>query len=251
MKLIPRNWPDFQHYKDRSPPWIRLHKSLIDNYAFQMLPDASRALAPMLWLLASESDDLKSGAINFSLGEIAFRLRRTEKEIEQAIKPLIDKQFFTLVRDDSAVLAERKQSGLPETETETETETRKRATFQVPDWIPKSEWSAFMEVRKGLKAKNTDAAMTLLVKSLDRLRSQGQDVTEVINQSIEQSWKGLFPVKKNNGGRYGSHHERRESTIANLTGGNTAARVIQGSAKEVDRSPVQPDGAELRLIVRG
>lgn len=53
MKLVPKNWTSFQHYKDRAPPWIRLHRGLLDDYEFQCLPVASRALAPMLWLLAS------------------------------------------------------------------------------------------------------------------------------------------------------------------------------------------------------
>lgn len=57
MKLIPRRWSDFQHYKDRRPPWIKLHKALLDDREYQRLPLASRALAPMLWLLASESKD--------------------------------------------------------------------------------------------------------------------------------------------------------------------------------------------------
>jgi hypothetical protein len=54
MLIVPNNWAELQHYKDRSPPWIKLHKKLLDNFEFQSLPVASRALAPMLWLLASE-----------------------------------------------------------------------------------------------------------------------------------------------------------------------------------------------------
>jgi hypothetical protein len=61
-----KNWAEFQHYKDRSPPWIRLHRSFLDDYDFHCLPVASRALAPMLWLLASENKDLSSGIIEGS-----------------------------------------------------------------------------------------------------------------------------------------------------------------------------------------
>ena len=28
------NWEKFQHYKVRRPPWIKLHHSLLDDYAF-------------------------------------------------------------------------------------------------------------------------------------------------------------------------------------------------------------------------
>ena len=57
MKLTPRNWDDFQHYKERRPVWIKLHKNLLDDYEFHCLPVASKALAPLLWLLASEYSD--------------------------------------------------------------------------------------------------------------------------------------------------------------------------------------------------
>ena len=117
MKLIPKNWSSFQHYKLRNPPWIKLHKNLLDDMNFQRLPLASKAIAPMLWLLASESN---SGEINKTTEEIAFRLRMTEKEVSTAIKPLLDMGFFI---DASKMLANGLQDAMSETETETETET--------------------------------------------------------------------------------------------------------------------------------
>jgi len=83
------------------------------------LPIASKAIAPMLWLLASESKD---GVFDGSLDELVFRLHITEKEYQSGVKPLIDNNFFTVV---SVVLAERLQDAIPETERETETETKK------------------------------------------------------------------------------------------------------------------------------
>lgn len=118
-----KDWGEFQHYKDRSPPWIRLHKKLLDNFRFHSLPDASRALAPMLWLLASENQDLNSGVISGSDEEIAFRLRRTVEEFTTAIKPLIEKGFIETMHDASKLIAGRKQRATPETEAEAETET--------------------------------------------------------------------------------------------------------------------------------
>jgi hypothetical protein len=76
--LTPKNWDTFQHYKDRAPAWIKLHRGLLDDYTFACLPVASRALAPLLWLLASEYE---KGKINASAKEIAFRLRVSEREL--------------------------------------------------------------------------------------------------------------------------------------------------------------------------
>ena len=119
MLLQPKNWAVFQHYKDRCPPWIKLHRDLLNDRVFMRLPIASKAIAPMLWLLASESKD---GVFDGSLDELVFRLHITEKEYQAGVKPLIDNDFFNVV---SGVLAECKQVAIPETERETETETKK------------------------------------------------------------------------------------------------------------------------------
>jgi len=144
MILIPKNWSEFQHYKDRRPPWIKLHRSLLDDRDFIMLPTASKALAPLLWLLASEG---KEGKFNATPDELAFRLRMTASEIDKGIKPLLDKGFFL---DASTMLAPCSQDAVPETERETERETEKRENpvknldsfyEKMPDSIT-SKWSA-------------------------------------------------------------------------------------------------------------
>lgn len=114
MNLTPKNWDTFQHYKDRHPVWIKLHRRLLDDYEFSRLPVASRALAPLLWLLASEYQD---GIIRASLSEISYRLRLAEIELVEAVKPLVAKEFFTC---DSDTIAELKQDAMPEKEVETQ-----------------------------------------------------------------------------------------------------------------------------------
>lgn len=101
--IKPKNWADFQHYKDRSPTWIKLHKSILDNYDYQRLPLASKALAPMLWLLASEYDE---GKIPLDYDLIAFRLRVDIDDLKNAISPLIHSGFFVCNQDASKPLAE-------------------------------------------------------------------------------------------------------------------------------------------------
>ena len=119
MILIPKNWDTFQHYKDRSPAWIKLHRSMLDDYEFSCLPVASRALAPLLWLLASEYE---GGKITASVEKLAFRLRMTPKEFTTAVKPLIDGNFFS---DASNTLAPRKHDASLEKEREKQEQTEK------------------------------------------------------------------------------------------------------------------------------
>lgn len=119
MILKPKNWSKFQHYRDRCPPWIKLHRDILNDRVFASLPIASKALAPLLWLLASESKD---GSFDAASDELSFRLRIASKDIEQGLKPLIDNGFFV---DASTILAPCYQVAIPEREGERETEAER------------------------------------------------------------------------------------------------------------------------------
>ena len=132
MLLIPKNWAVFQHYKNRLPPWIKLHRELLNDRVYMSLPLASKAIAPLMWLLASES---KNGSFDGSLDELVFRLHITEKDYRDGVKPLIDKGFFI---DASKLIADCQQVATPERETETERETEKTSICP-PNGEPKAK----------------------------------------------------------------------------------------------------------------
>ena len=52
-----KNFERFQHYKDRSPPWIKLYNELLDDYAFSTLPDQTKFHLVAIWLLASRTEN--------------------------------------------------------------------------------------------------------------------------------------------------------------------------------------------------
>lgn len=52
--LTVKNWEHFQHYGKRNPPWIKLHRALLDDYAFCALPDAAKAHLVLIWVYASQ-----------------------------------------------------------------------------------------------------------------------------------------------------------------------------------------------------
>jgi hypothetical protein len=169
--ITPNNWAELQHYKDRSPPWIKLHKKLLDNYEFQCLPVASRALAPMLWLLASEH---ASGEIDADPQKIGFRLRLSVQEVNDALAPLIAAKFFSpLGKSASTALAaaSKKQAKLeraarPETETETETDISRRfAEF----WSAYPRKASKPDARKAFDKIDPDQeTLALMLAAIDR-----------------------------------------------------------------------------------
>ena len=52
-----RNWDKLQHYKDRSPPWIKLYNDLLENYEFSMLEDNEKFHLLGIYLLASRASN--------------------------------------------------------------------------------------------------------------------------------------------------------------------------------------------------
>lgn len=182
MILIPKNWKTFQHYKDRSPPWVKLHKNLLDDRDFMRLPIASKALAPLLWLLASESKD---GSFDASMDELSFRLRLTQKELTDGLKPLIDNGFFL---DASTMLAPCLQVAVPETEGETEKRQSRAIALPTPDGVSDDVWQSFLKIRKAKKAPMSDLALAGIKREAD---SAGWTLEDALSECVTRGWQSF------------------------------------------------------------
>jgi len=116
MAIRIKNWTKFQHFKNRRPPWIKLHREILDQRDINMISDCSFRVLVGLWLLASEDPEM-NGTLP-SMEDIQFRLRIDKSKLLKALKEL--GKF--LDHDDITVISDRYHDGPPETETETETE---------------------------------------------------------------------------------------------------------------------------------
>ncbi len=207
MKISIKGWGDFQHYKERNPPWIKLHKKLLDNYQFHCLHVASKALAPLLWLLASESN---TGSIDKEPEEICFRLRMTKEEFFFALNPLITSGFVIVEQDASEVLADCKRDAMPETEREKELEKEtekkpraKRALFDplsidLPVCIDPELWASWIAYRREMKFTVKERATREQVAFLAEMNTKGHNLKEIVQISVRNGWQGLFEPKKTN-----------------------------------------------------
>jgi hypothetical protein len=180
MKLIPKNWRTFQHYGNRRPPWIKLHRELLDDKDFMCLPLASKAIAPLLWLLASES---KNGEFNADIDDLSFRLRIPQKEVDQGLKPLIDNGFFI---DASTMLAPCYQVATTEREGERETERDK--PLARPDDISEELWKDFKQLRSKKKAPITDRVLKTIRNEAAKI---GMTLSQAIELMIVRGWTGF------------------------------------------------------------
>lgn len=174
--LCVKNWHDHQHYRDRTPLWIKLHKRLLDDYEFHCLPIASKALAPMIWLLASEYPD---GKIPLDEKKIAFRLHMTIAALNDALKSLIDAGFLYLEQSASGLLAEPEPAASLEKEIEIEIQVETDIVAIAPgdggfeDWYgkyPRKVGRA--QACKAFKAALKKANLETLTAGLERYRAE-------------------------------------------------------------------------------
>ena len=187
IKIV--DWSKYQSYKDRRPPWIRFHRTMLDNYEYQLMSADSRALLPMLWLLACEDEDPKSGLIQLEIKAISFRLRQPEKIINKCIDELQGADFIERIQSVTKPLRECNETVPPETETETETDS----VFCFKSELIKlgankdcvSDW---LKVRKAKKSANTKTALKSIIREVGK---SNLSFAEAIRVCAEKSWAGF------------------------------------------------------------
>lgn len=188
--LTVKNWREFQHYTNRRPPWIKLHVSLLENFEFQSLPLASRALAPMLWLLASETTD---GTIPADPGVLAFRLRWDSNELAAGLTALIQHGFLI---DASNVLADRSQTPLfsvSKSKKKKEEDASNLLAFDPASvaGLSLKAWSLWVEHRKAIKKPLKPHSLPLAAKQLAAL---GSNQLHEVERAVAGGWQGLHPA---------------------------------------------------------
>lgn len=169
-----RNWRKFQHYTDRKPPWIKLHRELLDDFDYISLPLASKALAPLIWLLAAESE---TGDVRVDFDWLAFRLRVTEAEAQAGVTPLIQKGFLEC---DSGLLASRYQVATPEREREAETEVKKHiarpsASRFAEFWAAYPNKKGKAKAEKAWKARKLDVIADRILADIQARSASDRD----------------------------------------------------------------------------
>lgn len=145
-----KDWKQFQHFKDRRPPWIKLYRHLLDDPEWHEL-DATAAKALIgLWLIASDDPDME-GKLP-CLRKVAFRLRASEKQTSEIISRL----SHWLIQDDIDMISKGHQGDAPEKRRE-ETETEVQVT---PQQLFNSFWENYP--KKKAKADAEKAFLKLL-----------------------------------------------------------------------------------------
>lgn len=85
--------------------------------------------------------------------------------------------------------------------------------FELPDWVPVEAWNGWLEMRAKQRKKPTERAKVLAVHDLDKLRKKGHDPGQVLDQSTQNNWTGLFERRENNYEKNGSYSKGRGQRI--------------------------------------
>lgn len=119
-----KNWSLFQHYKQRNPPWIKLHFGMLSSQDWVMMDDQSRVLAIACMLIASRN----GGKIPDDLDYIK---RVAYLKTKPNLKPLIECGFVEPDGDCKQMLADASTSIYTEERRgETETDSGFDAFYQ-------------------------------------------------------------------------------------------------------------------------
>ena len=126
-----KNWDEFQHYKDRNPPWIKLHNTLLEDYDFECLPDASKGHLLCIWMLASRTGN----KIPYDQAWVGRKIGASTKvDLEGLVAAgflVLNQELPDEEQDASKTLAGSEQSAIPE-ERRGETETEREAEQPLP-----------------------------------------------------------------------------------------------------------------------
>lgn len=127
-----RNWDSYQHYKDRAPPWIKLHREILSSRTWVMLDDKSKALAIACMLLASIHD-------NKVPADPAYIQRVAYLQTTPDLAPLLASDFIELIDENgnaqanaSALLANRTECASEERREEQRREDIRRSETDEP-----------------------------------------------------------------------------------------------------------------------
>jgi hypothetical protein len=147
--LSVKNWKKFQHYKDRTPPWIKLHRDLLNDYKFSCLQDASKLHLILIWLLSSQLE-------NKIPNDPAWIARRINIQGTIDLNILIEYGFLEVLQDASSALAKRS----PETEAYKEESEREEAPPKKKKTARRSrlspDWKLTTKLRKYCQDKRPD-----------------------------------------------------------------------------------------------
>lgn len=164
-----RNWQKYQHYKDRRPPWIKLHFQMLSSRDWVLASNSERVLAIASMLIASQSDN----EMGEFLADPDYFQRVAYLNDPPDFNPLIRMGFLEVVDEDASACKRMLANACSETETETEKETEIRTVnfgMDTPDLFPVQPKPTPKRERPAEAAGRPLSSLPLLDREYDRIQ---------------------------------------------------------------------------------
>lgn len=208
--------------------YIKVSRSMLDWEWYSDI-NTSRLFIHMLLKANWKDGNFKGttvprGSFVSSIRKLADETSLTEREVRTAInhlkttgevthKPTSKYSVFTVVNYDlyqsndtqsvSQTTSERQSNDIQTTTIEEKKERKKgnKEKNTKKEFFPDDEklnqaFADFVDMRKQIKAPMTDRAIGMAIKKLTELSGGNYDTAvKILEQSIMNSWKGLFPIK--------------------------------------------------------
>jgi len=188
-------WDGFQHYKDRDPPWVKLHRNLLTSESWVCGTDDSRLVQVASILLAARYSN--AIPLHQSVWNKAAGLDISPDRLRAAIEHLAAFGFLKVSGNleenagASTMLADCKQVAMLETETETETEKEKeknKSAVAPPDGVSQSVWQDFQKLRKTKRAPITETAIAGIIVEAEKA---GWTIESALQECCARGWQSF------------------------------------------------------------
>lgn len=167
-----KNYEQYQHYKDRNPPWIKLYRCIMNDYDLRSVPVTSRLAYVYLLIVASETDNRIPNDHKFLSARFGFDVN------ELTINPLIDSGFLLASGARRLLACHATSSSLLSSSEESDLNSLK-SSLKSPDLKSKDHsskssaiWLAYSHAfkkRYGIEPVRNAKTNSLLVKLFERL----------------------------------------------------------------------------------
>lgn len=160
-----RNWQKFQHYKDRNPPWIKLHVEILSSRDWTMLADASKLLAIVCMVVAArDNGELPNDP------EYIKRVAYLDKLPN--LKPLIECGFLEILQADASDCKQPQAEFRPEEEKEQRREEEEYIGHFEKFWDQYPKKVAKKEAERAFRAALKKSSIEKILAALHSYRLQ-------------------------------------------------------------------------------
>lgn len=199
-----KNWWEHQHYRDRRPAWIKLHRALETDPEFQSLTEIEQWRLVKLWLVASDMD----GRLPRDPSYIGARLSLYHRQSSVHLLARFEAKGFISnkdIRGDKGLSASPRQRHIKKSREE----KKEHAPFRAPTQL---ELSAYMS-EQGFQTPAETAVQFIAYYETRGWIPSGSRVQMKDWRAAVRTWK------RNDGKLQGGNRDdtRRKRTVEGLT----------------------------------